>query len=162
MTDFQQLYSRYADDIYRFALYLCGDAADAEDITAETFVRVLTGKTPLISATIKGYLLTIARNLYLESLRRSKRRTDFPPELVDTAALPEQVAGDRAELDALRSHLQRFPEDDRTALLLRSEGLSYEEIADALDISLASAKVKVHRLRLKLAEWRARRERTQI
>jgi len=43
-------------------------------------------------------------------------------------------------------------------LLLRSDGLNYEEIAQALDISLASAKVKVHRLRLKLAEWRATRE----
>lgn len=162
MTDFQQLYSRYSVDIYRFALYLCGDAADAEDITAETFVRVMTGKTPLISATVKGYLLTIARNLYLESLRRRRRMAAFPAELPDAGALPEQVAGDRTELEALRTHLQRYPEADRTALLLRSEGLSYEEIATALDISLASAKVKVHRLRLKLAEWRARREETHI
>ncbi len=63
MTDFHWLYTRYADDIYRFALFLCRDAAEAEDITAETFARALTGKSPLITDTVKGYLLTIARNL---------------------------------------------------------------------------------------------------
>ena len=55
-------------DIYRFALFLCGDVAEAEEITAETFVCALTGKKPLVSATVKGYLLTIAKNLHLESV----------------------------------------------------------------------------------------------
>jgi len=66
MTDFKELYTRYAGDIYRFAMFLRGDAA--EDITAETFARALTGKAPLVSATVKGYLLTIARNLHLGSV----------------------------------------------------------------------------------------------
>jgi RNA polymerase sigma-70 factor, ECF subfamily len=158
MTDFHDLYSRHANDIYRFSLFLCGDADDAADITAETFVRVLTGKAPIVSATVKGYLLTIARNLYLESLRRRKRRSDFPAEVVDPAPHPEQAVAHITELEALQRHLQTFTEVDRTALLLRSDGLTYEEIAHALDISLASAKVKVHRLRLKLAEWRTARE----
>ncbi len=65
MTDFHELYTRYVGDIFRFALFLCGDAAEAEDITAETFARALTGKAPLVSSTVKGYLLTIARNLHL-------------------------------------------------------------------------------------------------
>ena len=162
MTDFKELYSRYADDIYRFALFLCGDAADAEDITAETFARALTGKSPLVAATVKGYLLTIARNLFLESLRRRKRLTDFPDELPDGGALPEQVVSHRTELEALRRHLQRYPEVDRAALLMRADGLAYDEIASALDISLASAKVKVHRMRLKLAAWRTKREAVRL
>ena len=74
MTDFHELYTRYAGDIYRFALFLCDNAAEAEDITAETFARALTGKAPLVLATVKGYLLTIARNLHLESMRRRKLR----------------------------------------------------------------------------------------
>lgn len=49
--------------------------------------------------------------------------------------------------------LARLPEVDRAAVLMRAdEGLAYEEIAAALGISVASAKVKVHRARLKLAE----------
>ena len=49
MTDFHQLYNKYAKDIYRFALYMSGDEMVAEDITAETFARALIGKAPLIS-----------------------------------------------------------------------------------------------------------------
>lgn len=158
MTDFHQLYMRYVDDIYRFALYLCGDAVQAEDITAETFARALTGKTPLRSKTVKGYLLTIARNLHFEAQRRQKRLAELPPELPDTQAPSDRVVSHKTELEAVRAYLQNFPEVDRTALLLRAEGLPYDEIAGALNISLASAKVKVHRLRLKLAEWRVRRE----
>jgi len=158
MTDFHELYTRYADDIYRFALFLCGNVMDAEDITAETFARALTGKAPLLSATVKGYLLTIARNLYLESLRRKKRLSQLPPELEDKAAQPDNTVGHKTELEALQAYLQTFPEVDRAALLLRADGVTYMEIAKALDISLAAAKVKVHRLRLKLAGWRANRE----
>ena len=162
MPDFHELYTRYAGDIYRFALFLCGDAAEAEDITAETFARALTGKAPLLSATVKGYLLTIARNLHLESVRHRKRLTQLTPELPDSGPNLERVVSHKTELEALQAYLQTFPEVDRAALLLRVDGVVYDEIANALNISLASAKVKVHRLRLKLAEWRANRELIEI
>ena len=154
MTDFQELYTRYARDIYRFALFLCGDAVEAEDITSETFARALIGKAPLVSATVKGYLLTIARNLHLESVRRRKRLSELP----DSGPNLDHVVSHKTELEALQVYLQTFPEVDRAALLLRADGVTYKEIANSLNISLASAKVKVHRLRLKLAEWRVNRE----
>ena len=115
-----------------------------------------------MSATVKGYLLTIARNLHIESLRRRGRLTKLPPELPDSRPHLEHVVSQRTELEALQVYLQTFPEVDRAALLLRADGVAYVEIANALNISLASAKVKVHRLRLKLAEWRANRELTKI
>ena len=158
MTDFHELYTRHAGDIYRFALFLSGDTAEAEEITAETLARALTGKTPLVIDTVKGYLLTIARNLHVESLRRRRRLVKLPPELPDTRPHLEHVVGERTELEALQAYLQTFPEADRAVLLLRADGVAYNEIANALNISLASAKVKVHRLRLKLAGWRAARE----
>ena len=162
MTDFHELYTLYADDIYRFALFLCGNTAEAEDITAETFARALTGKAPLVSATVKGYLLTIARNLHLESVRRQKRLTKLPPELPDSGPHFEHAISHKTELEALPAYLQTFSEVDRAALLLRADGVAYNEIVNVLNISLASAKVKVHRLRLKLAEWQANRELIEI
>jgi len=63
--DFHALYVRYSPDVFRFALYLSGDRHDAEDITSETFVRAWTAPGPIRAATVKGYLLTIARNLFL-------------------------------------------------------------------------------------------------
>jgi len=162
MNDFHDLFTRYASDIYRFALFLCGDEAEAEDITAETFARALTGKAPLVSDTVKGYLLTIARNLHLESVRRLKRFTVLPPELPDSAPHLEHVVSHKTDLEAVQAYLQTFPEVDRAALLLRADGVAYDEIANSLNISLSSAKVKVHRLRLKLVEWRTNRELIKI
>jgi RNA polymerase sigma-70 factor (ECF subfamily) len=158
MIDFHELYTKYAGDIYRFAHYLSGDTTTAEDITAETFARALTGKAPLKSLSEKGYLLTIARNHYLDLLRRQKRLTDLPPELPDSCPSLDHLVSYKTELEFVIAYLQTFPEVDRTALLMRADGLAYSEIANLLEISLASAKVKVHRLRLKLAEWRSNRE----
>jgi RNA polymerase sigma-70 factor (ECF subfamily) len=139
-------------------LFLCGDKAEAKDITSETFARVLTGKSPLLRATVKGYLLTIARNLYLESLRRQKRFTELSQDLPDSAPNLENVVSHKTELEAVQEYLQTFPEVDRAAMLLRADGVAYDEIANSLNITLSSAKVKVHRLRLKLLEWRTNRE----
>jgi RNA polymerase sigma-70 factor (ECF subfamily) len=162
ITDFQELYKQHVDDIYRFSLFLCGDKVEAEDITAETFARALTGKAPLVSATVKGYLLTIARNLHLESQRRQKEFTEIAPELPDSRPHLEHAVIHKNELEELQAYLQTFPEVDRSALLLRADGLEYNDIANTLDISMASAKVKVHRLRLKLVEWRANRKLKKI
>jgi RNA polymerase sigma-70 factor, ECF subfamily len=154
MTDFHAIYQQYADDIFRFALYLCGNVADAEDITAETFTRVITGKTVMRAISVKGYLLTVARNLYLESKRQQNRMTDLPPDLIDKHPGIEKTYSDKQRLSALFSYLQSLPEIDRSALLFRLDGLAYSDIASALNITLASAKVSVHRTRLKLATWR--------
>ena len=162
MTEFHKIYNRYAADIYRFAMFLCGEAAEAEEITAETFARALTGKAPLKSATVKGYLLTIARNLHLASVRRRRRQAPFPAELADSHPPQENAAIHKSELEALQAYLQTLPELERTALLLRADGMPYAEIAQTLNISQAAARVKVHRLRLKLAQWRAGRELQEI
>ncbi len=158
MTNYHELYTRYAGDVYRFALFLCGDTEQAEEITAETFARAITGRTPLVTSSVKGYLLTIARNLHVDTIRHHKRLTELTPELPDTRPQLDHIVIQKTELEALQVYLQTFPEVDRSALLLRVDGLPYEEIAEMLNISQASAKVKVHRLRLKLAEWRANRE----
>ena len=60
-ASFTELYSRYARDVYRFALYLSGDSKLAEDITSETFLRVWVTDTPIRLETVKPWLLTIVR-----------------------------------------------------------------------------------------------------
>ena len=162
MNIYQNLFTRYAGDVYRFALFLCGNRDEAEDITAETFARALTGKAPLVTATVKGYLLTIARNLHLDSMRRQKRFTKLSTQLPDSAPDSEHTVAHKTELEAVQAYLQTFPEVDRAALLLRADGVAYDEIANSLNLSLSSAKVKVHRLRLKLVEWRTNRELIKI
>jgi RNA polymerase sigma-70 factor, ECF subfamily len=152
MTGFGELYKKYAPDVYHFALYLSGERAEAEDITSETFVRAWTSSEPVRVATVKGYLFTIARNLYLHGLRRKSRHVGLDEELRDPQASPYAQAQQKAELQAVLAGLQKLPEIDRAALLMRAcHETPYEEIAASLGISLAAVKVKIHRARLALA-----------
>lgn len=157
MTDFSALYKKYAPDVFRFALYLSGDRSQAEDITSETFVRAWTSPEAIDVTTVKAYLFTIARNLFLHGLRRKSRHVQLDPEkeLADPQASPYAHAEQKAELNAVLAGLQQLPEIDRAALLMRAQdGMPYEEISQALGISLSSVKVKIHRARLALAEIR--------
>ena len=155
MTRFHDLYESYSRDVYRFALYLSGDPAVADDVTSETFIRVWSSPEPVRLATVKGYLLTIARNLCLMERRRSVRRHGLDEAMPDSAQNVSRQVEVREELDRVLLALQELPEADRAALLMRAdEGLPYEEIAVALGIPLATVKVKVHRARLKLTKIR--------
>jgi RNA polymerase sigma factor (sigma-70 family) len=153
---FETLYRRYARDVYRFALFLSGQAQDADDITAETFVRAWTSPEPIRVGTVKAYLFVIARNLYRSQIRREARH-DTPRKDVDrNASGPEAAAIARIDLERLQRRLQALPEIDRTVLLMRAQdGMSYDEIAAAVGISAGAARVKVHRARTRLARMTA-------
>lgn len=153
MVEFSELYRKHAGDVHRFALFLSGDAALADDIVSETFVRLWHARARVDLTTVKGYLLTIARNLFLAERRRARRVTPLDERAPDTRPGPERLAQSQMELQTVLAALQTLPEIDRAAVLLRAEeGLSYEEVAAALGISAAAARVKVHRARLKLAQ----------
>jgi RNA polymerase sigma-70 factor (ECF subfamily) len=153
--DFSTLYKKHAPDVFRFAMYISGNRADAEDITSETFVRAWTSSEPIEMATVKGYLFTIARNLFLQGLRKKARNVELGDDLFDPGASPHVQTAQKEEIRAVFAGLQKLPEVDRAALLMRAfEGMAYEEIARALGISLPAVKVKIHRARLALAEYR--------
>jgi RNA polymerase sigma-70 factor, ECF subfamily len=159
-ADFHALYQRHARDVFRFALYLCGDRSLAEEVAAETFARAWTGADEIRTSTMKAYLFTIARNLVRRSFQRGRRVAAIDPELADPRPGPARVAGSRIELAAVLAALQRLPESDRAALLMRAQdGLSHQEIAAVLGLSVVAVRVKIHRARLSLHEWKLRQER---
>jgi RNA polymerase sigma-70 factor (ECF subfamily) len=153
-ASFTELYGNHARAVYQFALYLSGDPALAEDIVSETFLRIWDSAAVVRMETVRGYLFTIARNLFLHDLRRKGRQDP----LEDNHAVAASAVRELESKDDLRDTLallQTLPETDRAALLLRAqEGVSYEEIARVLGLSLSSVKVKIHRARLFLAERR--------
>src|SRR5262249_23476155 len=152
MSEFEALYQRYAADVFRFALYLSGNRAEAEDITAETFARAWLASDRIRVGTVKAYLFAIARNLFRMQRRRRLRPGEVPVErLRDPGPGPDTIVEGRVELERVLLALQELPEQDRVAILMRSQDdMPYEVIAAVLQISVASAKVKVHRARLKL------------
>ena len=151
MRSFEDLYTEYAEDIYRFAVWLSGDPVEAEDITAETFVRAWLHFGSIRMETLKGYLLEIARNVFLTKQRRAWRDTSLLDTYQDLSSGPEEITEVRSTLTKINTFLQTLPECDRTAFLLRVQyDLTYGEIARVLDVSEVSARVKVHRTRKKL------------
>jgi RNA polymerase sigma-70 factor (ECF subfamily) len=158
MTDFEALYEKYARDVFRFAFFLSGNRADAEDIASETFVRAWNAPGEIRQATVKSYLLVIARNCYLQGLRRSGRHARLEEDFADPRQMPHDSAEQRAELQQVMHDLQQLPEVDRTALLLSAaEDMSYEQVAETLGLSLGAVKTKIHRARLKLEQARSHR-----
>lgn len=158
VTDLESLYRQHAGAVYRFALSLSGDRSMAEDITSETFIRLWTARDRLDLATVVGYLLTIARRLYLQGVSRDRRREPLMTEPADEGPSQADAAESRRELEAVLADLQKLPEPDRAALLLRAqEQMPYEQIACALGITPGAAKVKVHRARQRLFALREAR-----
>jgi len=155
MHDFESLYAQYGQDVFRFALYLCGNRAEAEDIAAETFARAWMSRDRLRLPTVKGYLFAIARNLNRMGWRSQKRRTELDASLPDGRPGPELEAEGRDQLARVLAALQEMPETDRAAVLMRAQdGMSHAEIARALGLTEVAVKVKVHRARLRLAALR--------
>jgi RNA polymerase sigma-70 factor (ECF subfamily) len=159
MLTFHKLYERHAPDVYRFACWLSGDPAEAEDITSETFVRAWSSSTPIRTETVRAYLFAIARNVYLQGVRRSRRQAGLHTSQPDPAPGPDQVVADRIQMGGVARVLMTLPEVDRAALIMRAQyDMPYDEIARALGLSISAAKVKVHRARLRLIEARMKEE----
>jgi RNA polymerase sigma-70 factor (ECF subfamily) len=155
MLDFQDLYESHANEVYRFAFWLAGDAAEAEDITSETFIRAWVRRSVIRTETLQAYLFTIARNVYLERQRKARRQAALEDVHVDPKPGPDRLAESRLGLLEVQRVLQTLPEIDRAAFVLRVQHeLPYTEIARVLQLSLAAARVKVHRVRKRLlAHW---------
>src|SRR5262245_10386764 len=159
IADAHDIYERYARDVHRFVLYLSGDPALADDITAESFVRLWTAPGEIRTATVKSYLFAIARNLFLTGQRHRRRETELPLSLPAAAPSPEHLAIGRDEMRHIFQALGRLPEIDRTALMLHArEQMPYQEIAAILGLSVTAVKVKVHRARMRLLAWCPRTE----
>ena len=155
MSDFHTIYKSYAPQVHRFAQFLCGDASLADDITSETFVRAWTSRGKIREATVKAYLFTIARNIYRDHLRRSKRHQELEDSLPDASPGPHIRVEQKAEVETVMKALQELAEVDRAALLMRvQEEMPYEQIAQVLGLPVTTVKVKVHRARLKLMKAR--------
>ena len=148
---FEQLYAAYYSDVFRFAMWLTRDRSEAEDVASETFVRAWARRDRLRTETLKAYLLTIARSIFLKHRKNTNNHQELSEDLTDGAPDPQRQATARMDLDRVTNALARLPETDRLALVLRTEQtLPYAEIGRVLEISEGAARVKVHRARRRL------------
>jgi RNA polymerase sigma-70 factor (ECF subfamily) len=156
---FDALFRRWAAPLLRYLERMLRDAAAAEDLVQEVFLRVYGARERYEpQARFSTWLYRIATNLALNELRRPRRREphaslDQPgsPVLAADAPAPEAALDARRLSARVEQQLARLPERQRAALCLAAvEGLSYAEVAAALEISESAVKALVHRARTTL------------
>jgi RNA polymerase sigma-70 factor (ECF subfamily) len=141
----------YQVPVYNYVLRMVGDRALAEDLTQEVFLRVFQG-LPRFSLRSKftTWLFQVTKNRVLDELRASERR---PRAVVDLDEIPPLEVLDapfeRLEaIDAVWRAVEQLSVDLKMALLLRDVvGLSYSEISDSLEVTLATVKWRIWKAR---------------
>lgn len=150
------LYERHSSRVFGYCLSRLGRREDAEDAVQTTFLHAVRGLgRGVVPATEVAWLLGIARNVCLarwESVgRRSRLESPCDPVELDRGRAAPQ--GRPEELIGLEEALSQLPDQQRRAVLLRDwRGLSYEEIAAELDVSLACVETLIFRGRRTLSE----------
>lgn len=164
---YAQLVDEQAARIYRLALRMMGNETDAEDVLQETFLSAFKAIDSFEErSSLSTWLYRIATNAALMRLRRNEpeqvsvdepiERDDgdlLPRQLFDFCCLPEaDLLRDEARAEMLRA-IEELPATLRSVFVLRDiEGLSTEETANALDLSISAVKSRLMRARLKLRE----------
>lgn len=140
--------------LYRLALRITLNAEDAEDVVQETMLKVWNRRERWGEIeSMEAFCLTICRNIALDKTRKMDNQSQSIEDGYDTADMsyasnPEEQAVQQDRIALVRRLIDRLPEKQRSIMLLReTEGKSYREIADILDISEEQVKVNLFRAR---------------
>jgi RNA polymerase sigma factor (sigma-70 family) len=149
---FERLYRKHAGDVYRYALVVLRNEADAEDVTQTTFMNAYRamerGERPRQP---QNWLIAIAHNVCRQRFRQSQRR---PNEVVYEEELAEAtVDEDALSAEDIRRALGHLAFNQRSALVMRElEGRSYQEISEILGVSVSAVETLIFRARRALRE----------
>lgn len=163
-TAFEQLIERHQALVAGTVARMLGSNADVEDIAQQVFIRIWKSAGRYVArAKFTTWLLKITRNLVFNEMRRAKRHPHLPvqiePEAEEIPLKDETTASPDASLlqnelqQAIEKAIGLLPDTQRMALVLRRyEELSYEEIADVLELSVPAVKSLLFRARTELRE----------
>src|SRR5216117_2468615 len=150
---FERMYNRHVGDVYRYALAVMRNPADAEDVTQTTFLNayrsyIEKGNRP---EKPQNWLIAIAHNVCRQRFRQSARRPSevaFEDDIADTIGDDETPTG-----EDIRRALSHLAFNQRAALVMRElEGRSYAEIAEILELSPSAVETLIFRARRALRE----------
>ncbi|MBA3646146.1 MAG: sigma-70 family RNA polymerase sigma factor [Gemmatimonadaceae bacterium] len=154
MTDVDRLFRTYHTALVRYLTRRLGDRDWAEEVAQETFVRALRQKS---MENERAWLFAVATNLVRDEARKDNTRRKhlalLAEEERESMTEPRETTLERAQEAALaRKAVDALGEKDRLALLMREEGLDYNEIAEALQLSPGSVGTTLSRARRRLVE----------
>lgn len=153
---FADLIRRHQDVLFNYLYRMTGNREDAEDLCQETFVRIYRALPRFREgAPFRPWMFKIATNLAINHFNARKPASQLADEVPATSPFgsPELMAELRETQRDLRKALLELSEPYRAILLLRHlNELSYQDIADTLDVPIGTAKVRLHRARKLLQE----------
>jgi len=156
----EALVRRYQSRVYALAFHYMRDAEEARDVAQEVFIRIYRRRETLkVGGTFVAWMLKIARNLCIDSLRRRRSRppaSDLQvgegPEIPSGASTPEEASFATARRRLVHRAMDGMSDKNREIILLRDiQGLALAEISDMLDLPLGTVKSRSHRARIELA-----------
>jgi len=156
MRHVAQLFDDHHQSLHRYLVRLCGDADLAADALQEAFLR-LVERPPAVAGGERAWLFTVATNVVLETARTRTRRSRLLATAEARAPMgdPPRNPHEMVEADERRRVMSRalamLSEKERTALLMREEGFSHREIAEAVGTTTGSVGALVARALDKLA-----------
>jgi RNA polymerase sigma-70 factor (ECF subfamily) len=163
---FNELVLAYQQQVYNLAYRILGDPASAGDAAQDAFISAFENIGRFRGGSFKSYLLRIVSNRCYDELRRWKRRpaTSFEdfgevdeeanPALVNGGERPEDYAERQEMAHIIQAGIETLPPDQRITLALSDvQGLSYQEIAAATEVSLGTVKSRLARARGKLRDY---------
>ncbi|MBU0518359.1 sigma-70 family RNA polymerase sigma factor [bacterium] len=161
LINWEAIYREHSNGIYLYLINLCGNAHQAEDLLQDTFIKAMRSENTLREMSkVNSWLMTIGRNLFLDSKRKQIRRKTDPAgdslegemNLVSHNPGPDEYAINEDFKSSLRITLSQMDETYRTAFTLGvMQKLPYKEIVDITGWSLVSVKTRIFRARKQVA-----------
>jgi RNA polymerase sigma-70 factor, ECF subfamily len=163
LAAFDQLYQRYERRLFGFLRGFLSERADTEEVFHDAFLQVLASREVSFAAgSFAAWLYKIARNLALNRVRGGRRAAQATAaltagEVVATAEQPDAQLDARVQRQALARAVGELPPVLAEVYQLRVGGMSYEEIAFALEVPLGTVKSRMHelcdRLKTGVSRW---------
>ncbi|MEM9714673.1 MAG: sigma-70 family RNA polymerase sigma factor [Actinomycetota bacterium] len=142
--------------LFTVAYRLTGNHEEAQDLVQDVLLRVRRGLPGYRPGNLRGWLARITTNAFLDDVRRKQRRPtnalpDDPDRVLPAAASAEEASAQRSLPDHLQAALAALPEDFRAVVVLSDVvGLSYDQIAERLDVPVGTVRSRLHRGRARL------------
>lgn len=155
MAGVTELYEKYKQDVLNYLYFLTKDALLSQELLQETFLKATVGIiTFRCQCSVKTWLFSIARNCYIDAVRKKTPQLEFDEELLlGAAVISDSFVNEIENMDIIERLFESLDEKLKTIVIKRSCGYSFKEIAHDVNISESSARVLYHRAVKKLRKY---------